>query len=485
MIEEKLSSRFLKGIVSTGVGTLATIVFSLIGIMIAVRYVSKEELGTYILVLTIVGSIDLIADLGTNISTIKNLACCNHDKRKHIVSTIFLYKLAVASLICVLIFTTYKILNMFSFKFDYQEFIYYSMVLLVLESLNTLFNAILQGYQKFKNMAFAKIILSGANCLFIVALICYYHLGVVGLLFTRMISLFLVLIYQLIILRTEIRFEFNREVIRKILGFGLPLGLNNILSFIFLRLDTLMIGYFLNPMSVALYGIATKIPDAARQMFDAFRSVFFPNMSELFSLKKLNDAEAIMNNSLRIISFITVFIALNIHLFQNFIVKTLFSVNYIESAPVLSLLMLVLSIGLIGNIIGTSLVAAGHSRLPFIINIVDTVTTLTANLLLIPRYGVMGSAYAALISRVITNPVNVFFLKRNKIRVDVYCYIKPICVYLFCICVNKLFNNNHIAISILVSCLYIALNYLLKVIRHEDYVQLMYGLNKQPAKGLV
>ncbi|HEY3423770.1 MAG TPA: oligosaccharide flippase family protein [Negativicutes bacterium] len=485
MIENKLSNKFLKGIFSTGIGTLATIILSLVGIMIAVRYVSKEELGTYILMLTIVSSVDLVSDLGVNISTIKNLACCTSESKKIIVSTTFLFKLIVSITCCFLISIASKIFNLLLIKYGLFNYLPYVMLLVILECLNSYSNAVLQGYQKFKEMAFAKIILSLTNCCLIIALIRYLQLGIIGLIIIRIASLSLVMAYQVIILKSEIQLRFDKKIMKTILGFGYPLGLNSILSFIFLRLDTLMIGYFLNPMSVALYGIATKIPDAARQMFEAFRSVFFPNMSELFSSNKNKDAEIIMNNSIRIISFITIFIALIVYLFQNIIVKSLFSSNYIESAPVLSLLMLVLSIGLIGNIIGTSLVAAGYSRLPFIINIVDTITTITTNLILIPKFGVIGAAYAALISRIITNPVNVYFLRKYKINVDVLCYLKPICIYLICIAASYFINDSNFFINLFIAFLYIVLSFFFKIIKSDDFVHLLSGLNKQPAKGLV
>jgi stage V sporulation protein B len=113
-----------------------------------------------------------------------------------------------------------------------------------------------------------------------------------------------------------------------------------------------------------------------------------------------------------------------------------FSSEYSEGAPVLAILSLALCVALTSNLMGISLVALGQPDKPVKINIVETITNIIANLVLIPIYGLIGAAFATLLSRCITNPVNLYFLKKTEISVDVSQYIKPLIVCVSLIIVN-------------------------------------------------
>jgi len=64
-----------------------------------------------------------------------------------------------------------------------------------------------------------------------------------------------------------------------------------------------------------------------------------------------NGAERVLNNSLRFVAFATLLSALVVMLFQEDLVVFLFSKEYLDSAPALSLLMVGISIFLVGNIL--------------------------------------------------------------------------------------------------------------------------------------
>jgi O-antigen/teichoic acid export membrane protein len=336
----------------------------------------------------------------------------------------------------------------------------------VMESYNGMFSAILQGIQQYRQMAFAQVLASVTNACFIIITVVLLHLGIKGLIVSRLMALLTAMLYQQRVARTSIRLSFNTVMAKKIMNFGVFLGVNNILSFIFSRIDTLIIGAVMNPIGVALYGTAAKIPDASRQLFESFRSVFFPNMAELFSKQKKEEAEAILNNSLRLVSFLSLLLSLIIMIFLNDVVKILFSKKYIECAPVLSLLMVAMCIGLIGNVLGTSLVAAGYSKLPALINVVDATVCVIANLALIPPFGITGAAYAAILARVATTPVNVYFLRKNGINVSILQFVRPIAVFGGCSVLLAVYDGY--IYKILILLLYILLSTCFLIITRDD-----------------
>lgn len=471
-MDYQFTSRFIKGVISTGLGSFFTLVLGFLSIFIAVRLIPKDQFGTYLLLQTIVYSLVMISDFGLNIATTRQIACAENQNISKTVNSALCFKLIVSSLSSLAILLSSKYVFRVFHTDILNNYIVFVILLYCLESYNALLVATLQGLHHYKKLALSQIMLSCLNLAAMIWLVKVLNNGILALILARVVSLLATLVYQLFAVSISLRTVFDKEVLKGMIRFGFPLGLNNVLTFIFMRIDTLMIGAYLNPIGVAYYGAASKIPDASRQMFESFRSVYFPNIAELIIHEKYDEAQTVLNTTLRLVTFTSGLVSLIVHLFQNQIVSLLFSREYLDCAPVLSRLMMALTVGLVGYILGTSLVAAGYSKLPVLINIVDTVATVTANLILIPTLGIMGAAYAALIARGVTIPVNVFFLKKYGMYPDSLEYLKPLLILALCIIIAN-FAMPSIFLSIALITFYLIICARFSVITHMDVSNLL------------
>jgi O-antigen/teichoic acid export membrane protein len=251
--------------------------------------------------------------------------------------------------------------------------------------------------------------------------------------------------------------------------FGFPLGLNSGMTFILTRVDRLILGALAGTVGVASYDVASRIPENARNFYQSFESVYFPNMAELFGQKNFVEFEKVLNNSLRFIGFVTSFASLILVLFQKEIVVILFSERYLSSAPALSLLMVAMGIALAGNLVGTSLVALGQSDKPVKINLVGTVTTIVGNFVMIPLFGFMGAVYTVLFSRCATLPLNFFFMRKSDIGIKVSEYLKPFGTFVLCAMVFVLLNSDAIILRSFLIFMFLMICSVLSVIKKEDF----------------
>lgn len=468
-MDNAFTSRFLKGVMSTGIASILNIASGFVSIMVAVRHVSKEHYGVYILMFVTIYSLVTISDLGLNMSVTKHITGQRDNDKFDLFNTMLCFKLLSSVIFASIIFAAERIFfNIFKSDIFFEIAIYIP-ILFVFESLRGFLQSSLQGFHHYKHIAVAQVIFSWTSLFLVIIFLIHFKLGIKGLIYAKLIALISSITYQMTPFYRKAEIKFERELFKGIFNFGFPLGLNSILSFVFTRIDTILIGAFLAPIQVAYYGTASKIPDACRQLFESFRSVFFPNMSELFSKHKTREAEKLLENSLRLISFFIFFSALLVYIFRYDLVRIIFSSRYLESAPVLALLMISLSIGLIGNLLGTSLVAAGHSKLPMIINIVDTSVNVVANIIMIPKFGVTGAAYAAILSRLATNPVNVWFLGRYGIRIPVAVYVKPIIIFVACILLIYAYDHSGAVYKLFVAALYPAVCLISGTIKGDDF----------------
>jgi O-antigen/teichoic acid export membrane protein len=79
--------------------------------------------------------------------------------------------------------------------------------------------------------------------------------------------------------------------------------------------------------------------------------------------------------------------------------------------------------------LGTTQIAIGETDKPVLVNIAHTATSVAASFALIPILGATGAAIANVSGSIVANPLNVMFLVRKNIDVDVMTYVKPIFLF--------------------------------------------------------
>ncbi len=474
--DHKFIPRFVKGVLATGTGTIVAMMTSFISVMIAARFVPKDQLGIFILMQLVIFFLILISDFGLNVSLIKFIAS-EKDAEKLYVSTIFLFKIVFSLLVCCAVLILKNYLGSFFKMGQIGNFAFVVAFLFLLEMLNQFFLAILQGKHRYRQIGMAQVLLSGINLVFVIVFLVIFKWGLWALIWSRTAALVIILPLQVFFFSEgNISLRFDVTSFKKIFLFGFPLWINSILTFIFRKIDTVLINIFLTPVNVANYGVVSKIPDGFIQVHESYRTVYFPHMSGFFSKGENARAEHVLNHSIRLISFFSLLFTLAIILFRNEIVTALFSARYLSSAPVLGVLMVSLCIGLIGNNMGTALVAAGYSKLPAMINMVDATATVVGNIILIPRFGIIGAAYAALLARILTNPVILFFLIRRNIAVDFISYIKIVGAFIVCLVFEVTVYPKFLLLRVLWLILFICFGILLKSVRREDVKKILIGL---------
>jgi len=423
-------SRFIGGTISIGLGNLSTMVLGLLGTMVMARHLPAEAFGTFVLFQVAVSFLTQVSGFGLNESVTKFVTSTENKRhRRQLINTTLYFRvftIIVVSLVASVIRPTLFAVFGSSLIADLAVFV---PLLFLLESSNSLLKSILQGLFLFSRIGLADFVASVLNLLLVLVFVLFLDRGVIGLIYARVIALSVSCAFAYSFIPTRKRLEFHFNIMKQVLAFGFPLQVNDILTFIFRRIDTLVIGAYLGTVDIAYYEIARKIPDYLARLFESFRSVYFSFMSKLFAREQWDKATQMLNNSTRWISFLTTVGALAALVFGSSIISLLFSDRYLPSAPVFVLLMIRLNIALISNLLGTALVAVGDSNKPAIINVVHTAVALLGNLIFLPIFGIVGAALASLAGPSATNPLNVLFLRRRRVAVKVGNYLKPILAF--------------------------------------------------------
>ena len=429
-MSDSLFSRFIGGTISLGLGALSAMVLGLLGTMVATRHLSAEAFGAFVLLQVAASFLTQVSGFGLNASVTKFVTDTEgKPHRRRLINTALCFRLFTILIVSLVTLIARPALSTVFSSSLLPNLAVFVPLLFLLQSSSGLLKSVLQGFFLFERISITDFIASLSNFLLIVAFVLFLDRGVIGLIYARVISLSLSCAFAYFSTPIKKQLEFHFSILKEVLAFGFPLQINDIMTLVFSRIDTLIISVLLGPAGIAYYEIARKIPDSLVRLYEAFSSVYFPLMSRLFALGEQREAAKMLNHSTRWISFLSIFGALIALIFGNDVISLLFSEKYLPSVPVFALLMIGVNLALVEYTLGYSLVAIGDSDKPAIVNVVHTAVSLLANLLLIPISGLVGAALANVAGNLVGSPLDVLFLRRRRVDVKIGDYLKPILIF--------------------------------------------------------
>ncbi|HML46083.1 MAG TPA: polysaccharide biosynthesis C-terminal domain-containing protein, partial [Clostridia bacterium] len=205
-------------------------------------------------------------------------------------------------------------------------------------------------------------------------------------------------------------FRADLQFLRKILWFSIVAMAITLLLTLNYRVDEMMLKWMsIEDTQRGFYGTGASLAAYGWLISDAFREV-------LFSRAAKGDAVGELAFSLKINFYITLVMLGGIVLFGKMAIFILYGEPYLPAYPVsIVLLSGVLSMSYF-KLIGTLLLAEGKKGVCVVTLAVSALINILANLYAIPRWGIMGAAWASVISYTIAGAVYLgYFVVHYKV----------------------------------------------------------------------
>jgi len=445
-MDKKLKSNILKGSAATSIGTVSGMVFQFFTIMLLTRYVSKDQLGIYVLVLVIVNMFNLLGGLGVELTMVKLIASKKREENQDVLLPVLIIR-TFGSIFFSLVFilTGKYILHLFDDRIF--QYVWYILVIFILANYRDLFYNLMQGLNQFKQYSIVNVVSSIFRVIVVVLFILFSKLDIRLLLITEILATGQPLVHQLFVIpfKKYLQVKPTWYTLKKIITFSIPLYLNNLVVFINGRMNIFVIGAFLSPASVANYDIASKVPVALKKIFSSFIIVYFPNLATLFSEGNKKTAVNLIEKSLGIFSISISLLFLFCFFFRNELTLLLFSARYIEVSLAFALLILNFFLRGLGNLMGYPFIPAGYPSVPPRINALGGVISIGLSILLVPKFGYMGAVYALLIMNIVSTSLFYIYLLKYDINPRLKLFIKPALLFLIAP-ISLLFSGQNILI---------------------------------------
>lgn len=455
-MDKRFKSNLFKGLASTSFGSIAAIGFHFLSILLMTRYVSKDVLGAYFLAFAIVQVLGIISGLGLDLTLTKSVSGAEKHLQQDATASILAIRFVSVTAFAVIFYLAGRfILPIFDARLS--DYILLIIPFFALASYRDLFLRLMQGVQQFMGHAAVEVLSAVTRVILLIAF--RDGLSLQTLLYIEIISQLIEVLFQIFFLRALLfslsPSNIKVESVRGLTRFSGPLYANNVLTLVYDRSSTFLIGGLLNPVSVAAFEVALKIPDGFMRLFSSFIVVYFPNLSNLFAKGHREDAHKMMNRFLVLLSTGIIFLVLVAFLFGREIVLVLFSEEYLEVSLAFALLMLNFFLRAISNILGYSLVASGNSSAPIKANIVSSTVNIVGSLMLIRAFGYIGAVYSLLLMNVTSQIIYELFLRRSGLTPHLREYLKPVLLLALALGVYWSFGMESILLKFLLVGVYV------------------------------
>ncbi len=382
--------------------------------IITAKLLSPESFGTYIYVFSIILLLVTIGDFGISIATSKFVAEYLVDKKneiRNIIGNSVIIGLLISLLVSILLILFGKI-----FFSQYYNYILFTIPLIFLIPLVSIYDGVYRGLKNFKQLSIMSLITGILSIL-----LSYYFIKEYGIYGALLSQIFYYLFLQILLtfnLKTSINLQIKKDMLKTILGYGFLIGIANIGYFLYTRMDLIILGHYNYIDEIGYYEIINKIFQLLIMPVIILATVIAPDSTKTFKLNNVSDLISKLKKE-SIIMFIAGTI---ISIISYFIIPILFKIvftNYdiIIFIQMLTIILFILPFRYFSTLLGIGYITpTGFVKITTITLVFFGVVNIILDIIFIHNYGYIGVIYATLIAQlgyIFSNTLFYYFKLRN------------------------------------------------------------------------
>ena len=377
---------------------VASTVLALVSIGLITRYLGQQGFGNYATVLAFFSFFAALSDLGLYSISTREISRAGADEEK-IMGNMFTLRV-LSSLV---VFVLSPIIVWF---FPYPAEVKYGIIIAAASYVFSCAYSILNGVFQ-KNLAMDKVAISEflGKVLQVVLVLVAVRMGlgfswiVSSLLFYMILSFGLVLWWSKKYIKLRPQFDFAYW--KKFLYESYPLGIAAVITFLYFKMDTILLSVMRTSSEVGIYNAAYKVIENISFFPGMIMGLIFPIMSHsIFSDRARFDD--ISNKTFKVFMLIIVPLVVGTLFLSSGIIHLIGGAGFNESSLVLQIIIFSLAFIFFGNFYNSVLIAGNlQKKLMFVLGIA-AVFNISANYFYaIPQFSYLGASVVSVITELI------------------------------------------------------------------------------------
>ncbi|MFA7193551.1 MAG: flippase [Candidatus Paceibacterota bacterium] len=370
-----------------------------VGIYVA-RYLGPSNYGLMSFAISFVGIFGVLSSLGID-EIVNREIVKNHNIKDKIIGTAFFIKISGSVLAIFFIFLA-------SFAITDEMFTLILIWLFSLHYVPQAFNVIETYFQSqvlSKKIVKAQI-LSGIISAVLKLGVILLNKGIFWLLFIYVVEIALVALFLIVaFLKSGHHFKnwkFDKKIALSLLRDSWPMILSGLSVGVYMKIDQIMINHFLNNEATGIYAISVKLSEIWYLIPTIIGASIFPAIINSLSVSN-EKFESRLSKLYFVMFWSSLIFSAVVSIFAQKIITLLFGEQYIGATPVLQVYIWSLVAVSLGIVIGKYLIAKNLTKITLYTTIIGALLNIVLNIILIPKMGIAGAAYATIISYLVVN----------------------------------------------------------------------------------
>lgn len=207
--------------------------------------------------------------------------------------------------------------------------------------------------------------------------------------------------------------ERRPDLVRRLLAYSVPLTATRGAGVIDKRVDTILVGFFLNAAAVGYYTVAKQIAEVCATPATSLGFTISPAVGERGAGDRAERAARLYEQALEYVLLLYVPAVVGLLLVARPLVRHVFGSDYLAAVPVVQVLSLYVLATAVVKITSDGLDFLGRARDRAIVKSATAVGNFGLNLVMIPTFGVVGAAWATLLTYSCYTIANVVIIGRE------------------------------------------------------------------------
>ncbi|MAF51270.1 MAG: hypothetical protein CMH64_04235 [Nanoarchaeota archaeon] len=371
---------------------------------IIVARIGAEQYGLLSLGIALLGVFTTISLLGLNQGILRYVSFYkgkeDFQKIKELLSSAFKLTFSLSLIFAIILFIFSKQISITFFSNENLSWII--KIIAIALPFNTLREVLIntfKAFQKVKYEVYIKNITENISKVIITLIFIILGVKIIGATIAYTASIILSFILALYFLEKKVfsifktklsKFSLNKELFR----YSLPLLFGNFIFSLILWTDTLMLGYFLPESEVGIYNAALPTAFLMFTIPYALLALFIPILTELHAQNKTEDFRSVYKTITKWIFLLNIILLGIFYLFSEKILGILFGQEYTIASTSLLILSTGYFIGFLASSIQSVLLVIKRTKLILLNTSIMAIGNILLNILLIPKYGIVGAAIA-------------------------------------------------------------------------------------------
>ena len=320
------------------------------------------------------------------------------EEQKKLFGTVFI-SVVVLSLISVLILFLLQnqIQNIYN-SINFYPYFAYAIIIVLFQSLHTIPTIFLQIKEQASTFVIISVSLFFFKSLIILLFIIALDKGALGYLQAELITALVFLPIYYYFIKNYIKLIWNRKIFINVISFCLPILPNIISAWILNLSDRIFIEHFFTAADVGIYSLGYQIAGLVLIFSIAFKKAYDPYFYKVANTEKTKKAKEKLYKTNFVFILILLLVSFILSLFAKEGVMLFFNIDYYPAIQVIPIISLAYLISQNSALLNVMMYQNKKTILVLYLTLGSAILNIILNYTLIPWIGIMGAAYATLIS---------------------------------------------------------------------------------------